>query len=823
MEIQLNPELELAFEFVQNTNKNIFLTGKAGTGKTTFLHTLKRISPKRMIVVAPTGVAAINAGGVTIHSFFQMPFGPIVPNGYTDTSKKFNTDKIKIIRSLDLLVIDEISMVRADLLDGIDTVLRRFKDRNQAFGGVQLLMIGDLHQLAPIVKDDELDLLRPYYTSMFFFGSLALQKTNYVSIELKHIFRQSDIFFISLLNKVRENKFDEDTLDQLNKRYQPGITQNENEGCIILTTHNHQSQAINEEKLNKLPSKERKFIATIKDDFPPFMFPTDNELVLKEGAQVMFIKNDSSRDKLFYNGKIGTIVNITDDIIKVKCENDNEEIIVGIEEWKNCKYEINNETKEIQERVIGSFSQYPLKLAWAITIHKSQGLTFEKAIIDAKSAFSCGQVYVALSRCKTFEGLILSTPISRNSIKTDYTVSSFTQKIEENPPSKELLVESIYEYHKAIAFELFDFKQIKFRLTPILKQTYEHRSSIGDAPHEIFQNMDTVLVFDIITISEKFKKQIQTMVAENRNIEENHNIQERIRKASAYFYDKIASTIVNVLRTFEIETDNKTIKKAINDDIEQLYQEVFIKFSCLKLCMDGFIVKKYLDVKAKSSINIPARLMPKTTINEHTSPEPSGLHPRLSERLKQWRDKTAGEQNVEIYRVLQLKSIKEITEKLPVSIQALQKIKGIGNQKAKLFGPQIIEIITKYCAENNIKIEAQQTIEEPPKAKKPEKGSTQMISFEMLKSGMSIEDIARERGYVVSTIEGHLSNFVATGELDIYNVLDADKVDEIALYMVTKKPETLTIAKTDLGEAVSYGELRLVQKYIEYQTELAEQ
>lgn len=386
METINNPQLQLAFDFVQYTGTNIFLTGKAGTGKTTFLHNLKKKSPKRMIVVAPTGVAAINAGGVTIHSFFQMPFGPFIPADFAKNSspqeedkiasrhnQKFNREKINIIKSLDLLVIDEISMVRADLLDGIDEVLRRYKDRYKPFGGVQLLMIGDLQQLAPVAKDDEWNLLKDYYNTVFFFSSKALQKTKHITIELKHIYRQSDSIFIAMLNKIRENNIDDKTLGELNKRHIPGFDPEEKEGYITLTTHNYQAQEINESKLRKLSAKSHSFNAKIEGEFPEYSYPTEFELILKTGAQVMFVKNDSSPDKQYFNGKIGRVTNFSEGIIYVKCSGEPSPIQVEKEEWQNTKYSIDDKTKEIKETVAGTFVQYPLKLAWPLQYIKVRG------------------------------------------------------------------------------------------------------------------------------------------------------------------------------------------------------------------------------------------------------------------------------------------------------------------------------------------------------------------------------------------------------------------------------------------------------------------
>ena len=474
METVTNQDLQLAFDFVQYTNRSIFLTGKAGTGKTTFLKDLKHKSPKRMIVVAPTGVAAINAGGVTIHSFFQLPFHPYIPALYLPGNNsavqsnqkdppgyKMSREKVNIIKSLDLLIIDEISMVRADTLDAIDSALRRYKTRHLPFGGVQLLMIGDLQQLAPVVKDEDREILGNYYDSYFFFGSKALCSTDYVTIELKHIFRQSDQVFIDLLNKIRENDVNQDVLNELNKRYIPDFDPDSGGGYITLTTHNYQAQAINDSKLERLPGKTRTFTATIKDEFPELSYPNARELILKAGSQVMFVKNDLSGDRLFFNGKIGKVVSFDSDLVVVKCPDDDFSIRVEMAEWQNVKYTLNDETKEIEETVIGTFTQYPLKLAWAITIHKSQGLTFDRAVIDACSAFTHGQVYVALSRCRTLDGLVLSSRISRHSLMDNPDISDFVNNPSQNQPDRNQLAKSKKAYQEQLLSELFDFTSLE--------------------------------------------------------------------------------------------------------------------------------------------------------------------------------------------------------------------------------------------------------------------------------------------------------------------------------------------------------------------------
>ena len=468
-EVFKNEKIEMLNRFVQNTDVHIFLTGKAGTGKTTFLRNLAINSYKRMVIVAPTGVAAINAGGVTIHSFFQLPFGPIVPEGQRSkdngqqilsplSSVKLNKTKLKIMRSLDLIVIDEISMVRADLLDAIDTVLRKVRRNNKAFGGVQLLMIGDIQQLAPVARQNEWELLQDYYKSVYFFDSLVLQKTPYICVELDHIYRQNDNDFIDILNQVRNNRLDSKNLQLLNSRHIPDFKADDNDGYITLTTHNYQADEINDEKLEAIKSKTLTFNAEIKGIFPENAYPTKEKLELKVGAQVMFVKNDPSPEKQYYNGKIGKIIDYDkNDGIKVKCNDD----IINVTpvKWQNFEYNLNEKTNEIEEKEIGSFTQIPLKTAWAITIHKSQGLTFDKVVLNAEMAFAHGQVYVALSRCTSLNGLVLNTKISNNVLYNDRTINTFVDKIPSLEPDENKLHFEETKFHYQMI--LCDFKCLR--------------------------------------------------------------------------------------------------------------------------------------------------------------------------------------------------------------------------------------------------------------------------------------------------------------------------------------------------------------------------
>jgi len=820
---QENPQLQLAYDFVVYTNKNIFLTGKAGTGKTTFLHNLKKNTPKRMVVVAPTGVAAINAGGVTMHSFFQLSFGPQLAHLISNSNaskdkrnefvKKFSRDKIRLIKSMDLLVIDEISMVRADMLDAVDEVLRRFKDKNKPFGGVQLLMIGDLHQLSPIVKDDEWQLLREHYNTMYFFDSKALQQTNPISIELKHIYRQSDEHFINILGKIRNNIADKATLDALNKRYLPDFKPKDEEGYIILTTHNATAQDINKQKLSQLKTMASSFNADIDGDFPSYNFPTEENLELKVGAQVMFVKNDSKREKLFYNGKIGKIKSIEDDIIYVKSADDNTLIPVEKETWHNVKYSLNDETKEINENVIGSFKQYPLKLAWAITIHKSQGLTFDKAIIDAGAAFAFGQVYVALSRCRSFDGLVLRSPITPQCIKNDRFVADYTEDINRNMPGSQQLLEAKINFQHDLLVELFTFSDIQrrfFRLKKVFNENANilHNSVIGE-----MKQIETNLITDIFEVADKFNRQLSQLLLPDVIPESDASVKGRVQKASTYFIKKLDDIFYIQFKNILSDTDNKVINKTINEDIDNLQKEAFIKLACLKDSEKGFNAITYIKTKANADIDYkPASI--KKQLKEDVFDYKNIPNPELYSLLKHWRQSLANEMNVPVFMILPQKSLAKLLVDLPATKAALLKIKGIGKIKANQFGNEILEIINEYCLEKGI--EREPAVAEKPKLAKSLKESTHSISFKLFKEGKTVKEIAALQHFAESTIEGHLARYVGTGEIEVYRLVDKDKVKTICRFLENTQVTSLSDAKMALGKSVSYSELRFVLNYMKF-------
>lgn len=826
---QVNPQLQLAEKFVQYTNKNVFLTGKAGTGKTTFLHNLKNHTYKRMIVVAPTGVAAINAGGVTIHSFFQMPFGPHLPREYISQSRGFNQNgnkfpagytklsktKINIIRSLDLLVIDEISMVRADLLDGVDETLRRYRDRSKPFGGVQLLLIGDIQQLSPVVKRDEWELIREYYDTVYFFSSRALQKTDFVSIELKHIYRQTDTRFITILNSIRENRITPGVISELNKRYIPDFKYNEDDGYITLTTHNARAQSINQARLDEIKKKSYRFIAEVKGDFPEYSYPTDDELELKVGCQVMFVKNDLSPEKLYYNGKIGRIEHIDpdDESIIVKCPVDADLIEVKRVEWQNCKYSIDSETSEIQETVVGSFIQFPLKLAWAITIHKSQGLTFDKAIIDANASFAHGQVYVALSRCRTLDGLVLSTPIYDSSIKMDVTVLDFCHDIEENPTDERKLKSSMLEYEQELISDLFNFERIPAAIGKCLKITRIYSSLLlGNLP-ERFSKMDDMIRKEIIEVSDNFRKQIRQWFNTGGYLGLTGKMQERIGKGAVYFKDKLDEHILQAINKVGIESDNKKVKKEVKEAVDSLNHLVNIASKGLASCEEGFNMQKYLYARAVAAIEKPEKTPSRSRKEEFEYEDLPNK--ALYRDLREWRNQKATELNVSVFMVIHQKVMAEICKNLPSSTEELIAIKGFGKKKVKEYGKEILLVISDYCEENHIPYEADfDPLEEKPKSKKSKKDS-KLQSYMMYMEGKSIDEIAAERELVPGTVAHHLTHYIRSGEINVYDLVNSRHVEKISQYYQENKESSLKAAKLSLGDDVSYEDIKMVLAFLE--------
>jgi len=564
---------DYAAKIVNQTNRHVFLTGKAGTGKTTFLRSIIHKTHKKTIVVAPTGIAAINAGGVTIHSQFQLPFGPFVPsrafqvnsilqfrvNNPDSLFKDFqmNGKKRQLLKAVELLIIDEVSMLRADLLDAISTVMKFVRRNQQSFGGVQVLFIGDLLQLPPVVKDEEWQLLRNYYKSIYFFDAQVLLENKPIYVELDKIYRQSDKTFINLLNNFRNNEVEQDDMELLNKHYKPNFMPAEGENYITLTTHNTKADAINKKALDDLHVKSHYFHALITGEFNEYAYPVEKYMEMKVGAQIMFIKNDPNAEKKFFNGKLAKIEKVIDNSIFVKFDDSPELLQVQLYEWKNIKYELNAATNEIEEKEMGSFKQFPIKLAWAITVHKSQGLTFEKAILDINAAFAPGQVYVALSRLKSLDGLVLTAPAVRLNTSQDETILDYGNTKKRQGDLDSLISEETVSFAKDYLLKAFNFNALQTEIGDHLA-TYNKSESQSAKQRYLPWAAQIRLDFESLRENaEKFLRQVyQILTAKEEGYFE--ILLKRVDAATRYFSPMLKAFSTQIInKQLEIKADNK--------------------------------------------------------------------------------------------------------------------------------------------------------------------------------------------------------------------------------------------------------------------------
>lgn len=727
--MDINEQAQLAWDIIETTNTNLFLTGKAGTGKTTFLRRLKEESSKRIVVVAPTGIAAINAEGVTIHSFFQLSFAPFIPDAQyklKEQQYRFSKQKIRVIQSIDTLVIDEISMVRADLLDAVDSVLRRFRKNQLPFGGVQMVMIGDLGQLAPVAKDDEWQMLSRYYDTPYFFSSIALKSTRYAIVELKTVYRQSDSHFVELLNRVRDNRADDKVLAALNSRYIPNFQPRVEEGYIRLTTHNYQAQQENERQLALLPGKPYTYEASISGKYPEMLFPTEQILTLKEGAQVMFVKNDSSAGKAFYNGMIGTVTEINEKNFFVRTKDTGVVIKVEPEQWENTRYEIDERTNEITEEIEGTFKQFPVKPAWAITVHKSQGLTFDRAIIDVQRAFTHGQTYVALSRCRTLEGLVLSAPLPMSAIIRDGAVDDYVSRAVEHTPNKEQIDLLQRDYYLSVLSELFDFRPLMSAFNRMLDLLMGHfRRSYPKLIIEYKARLE-VIKTQLYDVAERFKMQYNQIVISTPDYHKDVHLQERLTKGATYFAQTI-SDIETLVKNTDVQTDTPEVKKMMTELQATLKELVMQKRALLNYVKDdGFSLNEYLHQRAvvlmgkdnegtkkntaeqksaakdrssaKSMVEAKDKPAAKTRTEAKDKavsavPELKVLHPEVLEALTEWRRQRAMKAHMPAYCILQQKALIAIANLLPHDKEALAKIPFCGNVKAEKYGDEVLAVV----------------------------------------------------------------------------------------------------------------------------------
>lgn len=724
----------IASRFINNTNRNIFLTGRAGTGKTTFLRDIVKQTHKNTIVAAPTGIAAINAGGVTLHSLFQLPFGTFIPtNRLPDSGSipiqlntpdsllrgmQMHVTKRKLLREMELLIIDEVSMLRADLLDAIDVTLRWVRrNKTQPFGGVQVLFIGDLFQLPPVVKQEEWEFLQPYYADIYFFSALALQNQQPVYIELDKIYRQTDDNFIAMLNHFRENKVTREDVEALNKRYIPGFQAEKEDGYIHLTTHNRKADTINRDALKELPGALFTYDAAVEGDFSEYLYPVESRLELKEGAQVMFIKNDYSGERRYFNGKIGTVSELSEDEIRVSFSDGEPDTLVERYIWENKKYTLTRDTNEIEENVAGTFSHYPLKLAWAITVHKSQGLTFERAIIDVSSAFAPGQIYVALSRLVSLEGLVLSARIPYSGPEQDEALKQFVVSKEADPLPETVLPLEIRNCIRDSVLKTFNY-------APLLSGLHYFTES-----HDKDETR---------SVKQKQKSWAQKLESDFKPVKETA--------------DKFMDQLKRILRS-----GNEDYLALLNPRLE---------------AAKGYFEPLIIDFSDR--VHKQIRLMDQEKKAKGYLAELKDLE-RLFFKQRQHMYKTE-----ELIR-----SAAEDTEFSKESLLGTTLYQQVKDNKD----------VKKVKADKKVKAEKKRTSE---------------VSFDLYQAGKSIREIAAVRSLAVTTIEVHLAQYIAKGQIDVYQLVDREKVDRVL--EMTREMDTISLGplKERLGNELSYSELRFI-------------
>ncbi len=811
--IERNEIFDLAYRFVTETSENIFLTGKAGTGKTTFLKFLKDNASKNIVVAAPTGVAAINAGGVTLHSLFQLPFHPFLPtrNHKEELLGKirYNKQRQQLLRKMELLVIDEISMVRCDVMDAIDTILKSIRrNYDTPFGGVQLLCIGDLHQLPPVAQNHEWSILQEYYSSPFFFDSMAIKEQMPLLIELNKIYRQKEDSFVRLLNKVRNNQMDADDFEDLHLRYDPLFSPMPGEKYITLTSHNKQAAEINQRKIENLFTKPFTFKAAIEEDFPEHIFPAEAELLLKEGAQVMFLKNDVVA-KRYFNGKIGVVKLLEPNKIIVDC--DGVDIEVAKETWENTRYTLNKNDGKLEQETMGTFTQFPLRLAWAITIHKSQGLTFEKVMIDAGSSFSSGQVYVALSRCTSLEGIVLLSKLSSSTLFSNDNVIKGQQSLTHKGSLAERFAGARQVFTQQLISEIFSFNDVEINMALLLHHITQQQDKINTESLPWIENIKQHFIADK-SVGLKFIDVVSGIMKDEPVIENNAAAQKRITDAANHFEPKFLA-YQKIVQNHPLLTEHKETATIINEQLNQLALAVYSIVYYLQYCKQPFSVTSFLQHKlkfAQPKINLTCYAIGKKEILTDVA------NTELYNTLKRWRDMTMEEEKLAIYMVANQATLKEITTYLPLTKKDLLQISGFGKAKVDKYGDDIIEAVEEYCKRNGIESNMAAL---PSKASKEKvlrdqnavaKTDTKTISFNLYKEGKSIAEIAAERKLTVGSIESHLIPFIGDGQIEINDLVPAKKqqliLDAVAIHGSLSHKTLIENLPADF----SYGEIKMV-------------
>jgi len=753
--IDITNPAEFTERFINQTNQSVFLTGKAGTGKTTLLRKIIESTHKQAVIVAPTGIAALNAGGVTIHSFFQLPFGGFIPEfnvaaQFTDSMKleskdsllrhfNMNAQRRNLIRSMELLIIDEVSMLRADLLDAIDWTLRNIRRINRPFGGVQVLFIGDLLQLPPVVRNEEWNVLRNYYSGMFFFHSKVIQEQQPVYIELSKIYRQNDDEFINVLNHLRNNEITEEDITIMNQYVKTDFNPTEHEGYITLTTHNAKADEINSKALIALKEKSYFFETEIIDEFPKHLYPVDATLELKVGAQVMFIKNDLSFEKSFYNGKMGRIEALGEDEILVHFPEEKKTIEVGKYEWTNIRYVLDEASGEITEDILGTFVHYPLKLAWAITVHKSQGLTFDKAVLDVSQVFAPGQAYVALSRLRSLKGLVLISPMRMNGLSNDRNVVNYAN----NKADEKMLVDSFKRGSKQFlldslldAFDWHDLTskwgihEASYKNVPSKSEKGKSKTWVTHQAQAIQSTMDA---------AKRFQNQL-TILFNNEPFDILH-IHERVQAAYHYFFKILDGLVYSTLKKLdELERMSK-IKVYLEEvqELDQIQIEVVLKLKKARLLIE--LVLNGQEITKEVVWN---------------------------EELK----------NYKLSKIAIVKQEKRQTRSLL----------DMDDENGQEFIP--VKIVKKT-------------------KESKEKRSTFQQTLDLVKEGLKVEDIARMRQLSIKTINGHFMNLIKSEEIELSDVMGKERIRELETYFEEYRENSLTPLKEKLGDVVSWDELKL--------------
>ncbi len=736
--------------FINQTHRSIFLTGKAGTGKTTLLREIIQTTHKNCVVVAPTGIAALNAGGVTIHSMFQLPFGGFIPDNsspHFSESTKFETKatlrrhfrmsglKKSVIRNMELLIIDEVSMLRADLLDAMDFMMQTVRKKSSPFGGVQVLFIGDLLQLPPVIRDEEWRTLKTYYKGKFFFHSHVVQQNPPLYIELSKIFRQTDDAFISILNNLRNNQIAQSDIQALNQYVKPNFDLKAKKGYITLTTHNAKADAMNAKALEELDGQLVTYKPEIVDDFPDKIYPVEEHLKLKVGAQVMFVKNDLSFDKKYFNGKMGFVKSLSTKEILVHFPEENKTIEVEKYEWQNIRYKVDDLTKEIEEEVLGTFVHYPIKLAWAITVHKSQGLTFDKAALDVSQVFMPGQAYVALSRLRSLNGLVLLSPLQMNGISNDQDVMDYAL----NKASEEVLEHSLQIETRNF---IHSFLNASFDWSDLAQEWRNHKFSYDEkgegstkSKHTIWASKQTEAIESLLDASKKFISQLNKIFSQD-TLDFNH-VSDRIQAAYNYFIVPMDNLVFEILWKIE---EVKRIKKA-------------------KAFFDELSVLEEIQIKVVLQL-MKAKLLIETVVQGDTISK---------EKL------TSDE--IKYYKINKLKIIQEEFKNVNVTLI---------EDEADL---------ERYASKK--------------KAVKETKKSTVQETYELWLEKNTIQEIAAIRKFTEETILGHLTKLIVAQTIKIEDVLPEDKILELTQAFKGYTEESITPLKEKHGDKFSWEELRM--------------